>query len=228
MKNLNIYFKTILMLCCLSSLLFAQETRTKIAIVDTGIDLSRNLALMAFLCHQEQADFTSSTLLDTSGHGTTMAGLITQGLDSSKYCISILKVWDRGGNACRIVKALNTAMSYNVSYVNISMSGDEYSFSERQVIEAPVAKGVVVTMAAGNEGQNLDRKCQVFPACYSIKGAYVVGALEHGTTAGYSNYGQTVNAWAPGSNQCVNGWCVSGTSAATANFLNYLIKHETR
>lgn len=210
---------------------YCKESRVAIAVIDTGI--TPNSALIPFLCHPGQVDLTSTTLRDEIGHGTAVAGLITQNLDRSKYCIISVKVWTKKhsphATGYIIQEAINfVQLLYNISYINISLSGNNYDRTEFEAIKIAANKGIVIVISAGNKGENLDKKCDVFPACYGIKGVYVVGALEHGVQADYSNYGKVVNAWASGDTQCVDGFCINATSAASANFLNFLLKRNTK
>ena len=197
--------------------------RIKIALIDTGINYE--FFPQEFVCGE--FDLTGSDIGDHVGHGTLMAGLITKGLDVNKYCLVIIKWFNRYSSSTdRVEEALGIARSEHVSFVNLSMEGDVPSIAEQNHISALLDAGAKVSVAAGNHHKDLSVMCDVFPACYDKHpNFYVVGSIgANGKIASHSNFGGPVNAFADGVDQCYRGGCSSGTSAATANWTNHLVK----
>ena len=81
--------------------------------------------------------------------------------------------------------------------------------------------GADISVAAGNDGLDLDKKCSAFPSCYkkiiNSRRFHVVGAIN----AKFSNFGSIVETYETGID--VGSPMMSGTSQATAIFTNKLI-----
>jgi hypothetical protein len=102
------------------------------------------------------------------------------------------------------------------------MSGTYFGKKEFDVIKKFIINGGVLTVAAGNNSSNLDKKCNAFPACYRkllpYKNFHVVGASDTGS----SNYGKVVTDIEKGSN--VGFPVMSGTSQASAVKMSKILK----
>lgn len=208
------------------------ETRKVVAIIDTGADFDHP-DLKPFFCDGGHRDFTGLGLNDTHGHGTHIAGLITKGLDPKKVCIIVLRYYTSGGyrNFTNEVSAMIWAGKQGAALVNFSSGGfDPGTGVETETIRNLVMAGTKVVVAAGNDGQDLGKKCDYFPACsLKIEGFYVVENLNKaGQRCPSSNHGGPVNASAPGLMQYSalpggHHGTMSGTSQATANYSNKLL-----
>lgn len=139
--------------------------------------------------------------LDRQGHGTHCAGTVggkTFGVapDVSLHTVKTLSDWGGGARSWQY-SAIDwiTANGQRPAVVSMSLGGNGRDEVYPRVIDAAVAAGVVVVVAAGNS--NTD-SCQFSPAFAT--GAITVGATTSANTrAGYSNYGPCNNIFAPGS-----------------------------
>ncbi len=216
-----------------SSPLFASpETRTKIAVVDTGLYLSP--AIEPYVCSEGHKDFTGTGLGDSHGHGTNVSHLIAQSIDPKKHCLMIVKWLDVTTpgilTSYNLSAAIKFAAHSDAKYINISAGGKAKLRQEREAIEYALAHDIRVVVAAGNESEDLAKNCVYYPACYKTKSPnfYVVGALDsNGQPAYFTNFNGPVNAWAPGMRQS---WktpiVMSGTSQACAIFTGRLAAKE--
>jgi len=227
--------KTLLLAALLlSSVSIAADPRIKVAVVDTGILISKEIA--PYICTDGHKDHTRTDLMDRHGHGTNVAHLIAQSLDPTRHCLVIIKWLDSSTPdilaAFYLQQAIYYAAHSDVKYINVSAGGQANFARERKSIEYAVKRGIRVVVASGNDHANLDIDCIYFPACYSIMNSnfYVVGALDKdGKRAWFSNYGGPINAFAPGVNQS---WkteiIMSGTSQATAVYTGWLAARENK
>jgi hypothetical protein len=203
------------------------ETRIKIGIADTGIIV--NEETKPWLCKDKwDYDYTGYGIKDVHGHGTNVAGLVVNGLSYNEYCIVVYKFYHTKETYKESIKSLYSMWTHlqtvtGISYMNMSFDGKEFISLEYKAIKGLLDKGGKVTVAAGNNSKSLDKKCDMFPVCYKFKGHfYRVGAID-GT---YGNVGKILNAYELGTNQTGFGITLTGTSQATANFLNRLIKRD--
>ena len=210
-------------LLLVSSLAFS-ESRVKVAIVDTG--LRSDPYLMSFICKVQPVDVTNTGIYDNYGHGTNITGTVLQGLDPNKVCFIPIKFFngpeDKGSvwlDALRAVKRLN------VSYLNASLSGTGSIPGESELILGLLNDGVRIAVAAGNDGQNLDLNCNIFPGCLRIASPFfrVVGHTFKGIPVKTSNYGKVVTDWSEGYSS-YGGIVMNGTSQATALLMNKWLK----
>lgn len=199
------------------------QAQTKIALIDTGLDLT-NEHYSSFLCTDDtHKDFTGEGIEDYVGHGTAVTYLLTKNILSSDYCLRIYKYYqeENKNNQENYLKALKKAIEDAPDFINISGGGQNFIQDEYKLIaDHPLIKFVV---AAGNEGKELSSVDECFfPACLSsiLLNVITVGALDSPTTAWkMSNYGPLVMAWEPGVNILVmdvhnNKTRLTGTSMA--------------
>lgn len=171
---------------------------TRVAILDTGLDVD-DIRFKDKLCPEVGEDFTGEGLNDIHGHGTHVAGLIKQYAGEANYCLIILKYYSEKDpsfiNVNQYLQALDSLHKYKPDIVNYSGAGPIEERPERTII-ATLPK-VKFFVAAGNEGEDLDKRCDAFPACYadSLKNITVVGNLN-----GVSNFGKVVTVWIDGNN----------------------------
>jgi subtilisin family serine protease len=145
------------------------EKRQVIAIVDTGLVINRYTS--RYLCDGGHFDATGKGLTDVNGHGTHIAGILAQTIDTDKQCLAIIKWYHnkQSSEAPGVSVALEVAALQSVSklkpvLVNMSLSGKFYS--EKEAVEIKkLLKITTVVVAAGNDGLNLKKRCESFPAC---------------------------------------------------------------
>lgn len=209
--------------------------QTRIAVVDTGLDLT-DPRFSKVLCKTGHTDFTGTGIQDDNGHGTHIAGLVAQYAKGSKFCLVIYKYYidkDPIGshNTDREVLAFNKAIVDGDKYINFSGGGEEYSAPEFKVIkEHPEVTFVV---AAGNDGVDLTSPSNNFyPASYHLTNVISVGNMtEEAVPSKNSNYapwlvweiGVKVLSTIPGGMGTM-----TGTSMATAIRTGKMVKYESR
>ena len=211
----------------------AKETRKKIAVIDSGIDLN-NQKLKPYICNSGSYDFTGEGLQDTHGHGTNIAWLVVKDLNPKEYCVMALKYYSLRNfseNLEREIKSFARAIEHKAVLINFSGGGLGPSSPETEYILKALAKGITVVVAAGNNGNDLARNCNYFPACaVKDKNFYVVGSTyPNGQRLPTSNYNGPVSNWEVGFMQeGPDGKRMSGTSQATAIFSGKLLKNNAK
>ena len=148
-----------------------KETRQMIMVIDTGIQVTRQIK--PYLCSTGHKSFIFGhhPLEDYHGHGTNVAGLIAKGMDPKKQCLVIVKYWDKDikSNVVDLIKAaLRYAIKLKPAYVNMSLGGPQASHWELEYLQILIKNGTKIAVAAGNDGKNLDQGCYYFPACYNL------------------------------------------------------------
>lgn len=176
-----------------------------VGVIDSGIDTSHpelsgrvnNILSKSFVSG------TTSGTVDTSGHGTGVAGIIGAKTNNSIGIAGVawnvqlvsLKVGTTGNtfNTNAVVEAINYATEKGIDVLNCSFG----SYTESTAIKTAIQNfpGPVVC-AAGNEGV----ETPMYPACSNCSNIISVGAsTSSDTVAFYSNYGvTTVDLFAPG------------------------------
>lgn len=209
----------ITLLLLTSSYAHPLEARIKIAIVDTGLEVTPEMK--PYICEGMSFSLDSSnTFVDSNGHGSNVAGLIVEGLDPKKYCIQIIKYRDNI-DTYMVAFAIRNAVAMGVSYINLSLSGSGSSVVEYLDIMKALQQGVHIAIAAGNQRLTLTKNfCPVFPTCYKIdnENFRIVGS----NTGHYGNQGPMIKYWEDGSDKGLPS--MTGTSQATAIHMNKWIK----
>lgn len=208
-----------------------EETRTKIAVIDTGFDYDKSFS--KYLCRTGHVSFVDGNpFIDghKSKHGTNVAGLIAESIDPAKHCILVIKFYSDYLNANEfnnyVRYGIDYAVAQNAKYINLSLGGAWSSQLEFLSLEEALMKGVKVAAAAGNDGKNLDVKCYYYPACYKFKAQsqnfHVVGS----TTGTYGNKGKIVKFKEDGSFKGTPR--LSGTSQATAIHMGKWVQSDAK
>lgn len=159
----------------------------RIAVVDTGISKKAGLPLCPS-GHQ-----LSSPLVDKVGHGTKVAELIYKNLRpdlKKRACFISVKIFDDFGlfrGFRSEARALYRLASFKPHAANLSYTGSNPDFFEREALRHLLGMGTLITAAAGNRRAFLGPRCRVFPACY-FKEIWVVGS-----EFPHSNWGPAVD-----------------------------------
>ncbi|CAG8451529.1 6554_t:CDS:2 [Ambispora gerdemannii] len=175
-----------------------------IYVIDTGINTKHNDL-------EGRASFGTAFLgnrseeRDLNGHGTFVAGVLAGkffGVAKKANIISVRALQpDGSGRLSVVLQAIDWVIKQHnnsttkKTIINLSL-GAEYSQATNEAIKNAMALGIHFTIAAGNEGKDA---CQFSPA--SVQGALTVGATNSDDTiATYSNTGNCVDIYAPGTN----------------------------
>lgn len=176
---------------------------------------------------------TTFDAFDDHGHGSHVAGIIaatnSQESDINGICkkakILAIKALDQDGigSVENIIKALEYALLMNANIINLSLSFEDESEAFNHLIVEAGKRNILVTVAAGNSGKNL-QKANVYPASLAKKYPNVISIASSDSqfiVLSSSNYGaNTVDIAMPGeeikSTWLNNGYMkLSGTSMAT-------------
>jgi hypothetical protein len=206
---------------CLFTILSASYVDARplvVAVVDSGNDMNYSKAPMCDI-----ADIGYD--LTNVKHGTNVVELIRQAAGDEGYCIIPFPVvsYNELIGMTRYESVL-TALTYmKIDIVNLSVQGRKYSEIEQLAIKKLLDKGVAVIASAGNSHEELSKEsCKVYPACSDPR-VVVVGSYDAS-----SNYGDRINIKSHTSIGCAGGYCLSGTSQATAietgKYLKFLME----
>ncbi|MFI0999836.1 S8 family peptidase [Streptomyces galbus] len=193
-------------------------------VLDTGVRIT----------HQEFGgrasygyDFVDNdaTAQDGYGHGTFVATNVagsTYGVAKRAKIVAVRVLGNDGsGTTAGVIAGVDWITSHHAadSVANVSLGGSA-STSLDTAVNNSIASGVTYSVAAGNSGANA--------ANYSP--ARVAAALTVGATtstdarASYSNYGPTVDLFAPGST-ITAGWNTSDTATYTGSGTSFAAPH---
>lgn len=217
----------LLSLLLLFSSLVHAESRVKIAVIDTGLIISKDI--VPYMCRLQHQDFTGTGLYDTIGHGTNVSYLIAKRIDPEKHCLLILKWYspylNENTKINNLIRALAYSISQNVNVINLSMYGPSPVPSEKLLIRHALERGIILVVSAGNDGVDLDKNCNAYPACYGFKhdNFFIVANYEKNRKTPFTNYNGPVNVKENGQNQEGGGFVMSGTSMSCGVFTGKLI-----
>lgn len=173
---------------------------------------------------------------DGNGHGTHCAGTVagqTYGVAKEANLIAVKVLSDAGsGSTSGVIDGINwvaqqVAANKKPSVANLSLGGG-YSETQNDAVEAAVAAGVNMIVAAGNDDKDA---CAYSPA--SAASAVTVAASDSSNArAYYSNYGECVDIFGPGS-EITSAWIgspdatntISGTSMASPHVCGVAAKY---
>ncbi len=142
---------------------------------------------------------------DLDGHGTLVAGIIAaqsnNGLGiagiNPRAKIMVLRALDQAGEskASNIAEAIVYAANNGAKVINLSVGGKELTETERLAIAHAHAQGVVVVVAAGNDGNDVS---EYGPAGGSPEAIVVAASTREDERLQASNWGWLVDVTAPG------------------------------
>ncbi len=176
------------------------------------------------------ADFHDGTgANDCNGHGTHVAGIIggtTYGVAKEVSLVPVKILPCSGGTSVStVVAGLDWIVDNHAAGVpavaNMSIGGDA-SGALDAAVNAVIADGVTVVVAAGNDGKNA---CKYSPA--HVPSAITVGAMESDDRiADYSNHGPCNDLFAPGSS-ITSAWDTTDTATAMMSGTSMAAPHVT-
>lgn len=188
----------------------------KIMIIDTGID-GNNRLLKPYMNHKDR----ESDYIGHGVHGTHIAGLVIFGplkvskqrplraqIYGTKICPQV-QIYSCnfmvGNNTIKeTIRCLKRAYDEGMDAINYSAGGEAFVQEEYDAIKKLQDVGVIMTVAAGNDGLDLSKPGNTYyPASYAflptgkaLKNIIPVGNLEHSHNvwerADTSNYGHKI------------------------------------
>jgi outer membrane protein assembly factor BamB len=144
-------------------------------------------------------------------HGTMVAGIIgavgnnTTGVAGVAWSVQLMPLKfiaaDGFGSGSGEIACIDYAISHNARIINGSFGSDQPSSAEYYALDQAREAGIIVVVAAGNDGVNADAG-YAFPAGYLLDNIVTVAATtDTDTLSSYSNFGSgTVDLAAPGDN----------------------------
>lgn len=169
----------------------------KVAVLDTGIVSSHSdLSVTGYY------NYTANDTYDHNGHGSHCAGIIGARANNSLgvgvapnstiYGIKVLAD-NGGGNDAGIIAGMKKAVELGVDVMSMSLGGYNYSTAYNSVLKSAYNAGIVVVVAAGNDGGKE----------YDYPGSYdhvicVAATDKNNLRANFSNYSSKVDISAPG------------------------------
>jgi serine protease AprX len=153
-----------------------------VAVIDSGINSGRDFTLSngtgSRIVYNQNFAGGQSTVADSYGHGTHVAGILAgngtnshgttfrktfMGVADNVNLINLRVLDDKGaGRDSAVIAAIQTAISlkskYNIRVINLSLGRPVYESYKLdpvcQAVESAWKAGIVVVVAAGNEGRN--------------------------------------------------------------------------
>jgi thermitase len=172
-----------------------------VAVVDTGID-TKHPAFEGRLVKPFNAIDGSTNVEDHQGHGTHCAGIIAgarndqqdQSGVAPQVKIMPIKASDDGTfSSAAMAKGIRYAVDNGAKVISMSVGGPMFQPSVHHALEYAKKQGVLVVVAAGNDGSTTKN----YPAAYD--NSLSVGASnQQDGRAYFSTYGSTVDIAAPG------------------------------
>jgi subtilisin family serine protease len=183
----------------------------KVAVIDTGLDLSHPALINNLAPSSEWRDYVDNDTLPNDepginltpgkayGHGTAVSGIILQ--IAPKVTILPLRVLDSKGkgNLDNVVKAIDYAILNGVQVINLSLGSLKSNISLNQEIAYAKTKGVYVIAAAGNNGKNADYPAKDSSQDQMSGFLFGIGSIDDKEAiSSFSARGEGVYAFAPG------------------------------
>jgi hypothetical protein len=181
-----------------------KDKKIKVALIDSGVNYNSSVNVKKRINLIEGEEEISPLFEDASGHGTSVAGIIS-GMCEDGYKIGVnnnvelysIKVLDENKIASidRIIEAIYMAIDLNVNIINMSFGTNLYSEALKIAIEDASKAGILLVAAAGNRGE-LDGKVE-YPAAFEE--VISVGSVNSkGEISRYSSKEGKVDVYAPG------------------------------
>lgn len=204
----------------------SSQARVIVAVIDTGLDVGHpEFAGRIEAPHNFTAtnsydpdlhgypEATESNVVDTSGHGTHVAGIIgaaganAEGVAGVAWGVRILPLKVFGGeyaDTFDILRAMSFAADYQapdgarVRVVNMSLGTAGYFHTEplmQEAIDTLYDRGIVTVVAAGNESGPVTSPA-VSKKCLAVSSTS--SSLGYEFLSGFSNFGWRIDVSAPG------------------------------
>jgi minor extracellular protease Epr len=201
---------------------------TKIAIVDTGVDLNhpdlKNNILPGYNAITKSEAIGAAQ--DNEGHGTHVSGIAAAqlngiGIVGVAYQAKIIpvKVLDSNGFGSDdvIADGIIWAANHGANIINLSLGTDGFSAIVAQAIQFAVSKGALIIAAAGNFDPNLETNPGILYPASDPNVISVTATDSSDSIAKFSSTGSQALLAAPGQNILSDFWSSSGSSYAVGD-----------
>ena len=211
-----------------------------VAVIDTGVnyaheDLVSNMwnGGTGFPNHGHDFVDNDDDPMDQSGHGTHVAGILgavgnngtgTTGVCQRTRIMAVRVLDDTGvGTTATAMQGIGFAVTHGATVINLSLAGSGgFDPALSDAISQAQNGDVVVIVAAGNQGRNIDLAGNAtYPCAFTQPNLLCVAALDQNyALAVFSNWGPTsVDLGAPGTN-ILSTWGGPEADSSTYNALN--------
>ncbi|TDW21643.1 S8 family serine peptidase [Kribbella kalugense] len=202
-----------------------------VAVLDTGVDAGHPDLVGHLVPGYNATSSTRPNPVDDNGHGTMTLGIIAAGANNGIGVAGVgwnvkampVKVMGANGSGydADIAEGINWAVAHGAKVINMSLGGPGDNSVLHNAVTNAVNKGVVVVVAAGNDGTDVVQ----YPAAYPDVIA-VAATNPGGVKTDFSSYGDWVDVAAPGWNILTTGarsltppefapyWYCTGTSCS--------------
>lgn len=158
----------------------------KVGILDSGIDVShRDLKVKGGFCSLSFECAPDISYGDDNGHGTHVAGIIAAQKNNTGlvgiapsvdlYSIKAMNAFGSGSTES-LVSGVEWAIKNKMDIINMSITTDNNDVALRTALQTAYNKGIIITAAAGNNGESAN-KAVLYPAKYSS--VIGVGAVQN-------------------------------------------------
>lgn len=194
-----------------ASLSISTGSGVEIALIDSGVDITHPILADKISLKTAKSYVTGeASLSDTNGHGTMVAGVISQ-IAPEAMITPYRVIGEKSGDSLWTIEAIIQAVNDGQDILNMSLGTYKCTneVSENLTIEAferavsyALSNDVIVVASAGNKGINLDKTFAEEATRHlpgSIDGVITVSATgAGGAFASYSNHGSNITFAAPG------------------------------
>jgi hypothetical protein len=153
------------------------QRRTSVAVVDTGVKPIPQLGDAVDWQTSDSVVADTVPSADPKGHGTQMATII-HARDPGARLMAVKALGINGGSEADLAAGIRYALDNGAEIINLSLEGGGDDEGVRSALEEAEARGVIVVVAAGNRGLDLDRY-PAYPASYGLANLVVVSATDH-------------------------------------------------
>jgi hypothetical protein len=202
-----------------------------VAVLDTGVDAGHPDLAGHLVAGYNAVSSTRPNPVDDNGHGTMTLGLIAAGANNGAGVAGAgwnvkampVKVLDANGDGydADIAEGIDWAVAHGAKVINMSLGGPGDNAVLHDAVRRAYAKGVVIVVAAGNDGTDVLQYPAAYPEAVAVAATNAYGALTN-----FSSYGDWVDVAAPGWNLLTTGsraltppeyepyWYCTGTSCS--------------
>lgn len=171
-----------------------QIDAVKIAVLDSGIDIREETNVVRRVNLVQEEDYIPSYLEDVTGHGTSIAGLISD-VDNEAE-ISSVRILNQENKATlsRVITGIYWCIENDIDIINMSIGTSIRSEAMHYAIKKADEAGIIMVAAAGNGGTGADVE---YPAAFEE--VIAVGAVDiKGEKTLESATGNEIELVAPG------------------------------
>lgn len=151
------------------------RAEVRIAVIDTGLDTTK---VNVKVCENSSKNYVADEgNEDTPGHGTEVVNIVSKTMPTPvEYCIIPIKIFNKDSltGMTTVARAIRYAVEQKADIVNLSFSGEGNNISEFLAVKFALDSNVLLVIAAGNDGKDLDVACNRYPVCHDGR-AIVVG-----------------------------------------------------